>query len=300
MARLRESFNSREITDDKKGGRKLTYRALITGAADEQEAEDCALAEMPDVVVSGGVPPTRQSYQLPHEGAGVYRLEAQYAEDDEPQQNNDGGEENQQPPPTQQNENEALGPEWNIQVSEAQVHITQSLATQATYNRAPIANAPVTKKIIGLRPGQGIMGCDIVGPKETRSLTVKVAGMSHAYLKSLKKLFRHTNKEAIMGCEVGEVLYVGYTTQYRAGQLWALTHNFWIGENLVWDANNPEMVKQLTIGDIQLTGGKKAWDYVWIYYDESPDVVAGVMVEIPRHVFVEQVYPEGNLKLLGV
>jgi len=120
------------------------------------------------------------------------------------------------------------------------------------------------------------------------------------YLKRVRKLFGHTNTIAMMGCEVGEVLYVGFSAQYRAKELWSITHNFAIAENLVWNANDAEMKKRLTIGTIELTDGKKAWEYLWVAYEKGIEATVGVTVDRPRYAVVQQVYPEGNLKLLGV
>ena len=298
MATLRESYNSREFTDDTKSGRKITYRALITGAGSEDIAEDLALTEMPDVMGDGA---SRLSYSLSNEGAGVFRLEAEYGQDDEPQQQSEeqGSEGGQPEPPSGQEENEPLGPEWSFTIAESSVHITQSLATLHSYSRIGIPTVPDYKKAIGVTK-ERIEGCDVIAPKETRSVTLRVAGVSNKYLKSVRKLFGHTNSRPMMGCAVGEVLYTGYSAQYRAKELWSLTHNFAIAENLEWDANDAEMVKRLTVGDIQLTGGKRAWSHLWVAYEESPDAVTGLLVEIPRYAFEEQVYPSGNLKLLGV
>ena len=299
MAKYRESFNSREVSDDNKGGRKITYRALITGAADADSAEDLALSEMPDVIGNDGL--KRQSYEIVHEGAGVYRVEAEYAEDDEPEQGGEqqGDEGGQPEPPSGQGDDDPLGAEWSFVIAESPQHITQSLATLNSYARPGLAAIPDYKKAIGVTK-ERIEGCDIIAPKETRSVTVRVAGMTNAYLKKVRKLFGHTNSQRMFGCEVGEVLYTGFNANYRAKELWSLTHNFAIAENLEWDANDPEMVKRLTIGNIQMLNGKRAWTHVWVAYEESPDAITGLLVDIPRYVFEEQVYPSGNLKILGM
>jgi len=301
MATLRESYNSREFTDDKKGGRRITYRALITGAADETAAEDLALAEMPDVI--GDDSATRLSMKLTNEGAGVFRVEAEYGEDDEPEQSGEqqGSEGGQPEPPSGQNENDPLGPEWNFTISESMQHITQALSTRGVYTRPELIGfgVPDYKNVIGLTK-EKIEGCDVIAPKETRSVTLKCAGMTNAYLKRVRKLFGHTNSQPMMGCEIGEVLYVGFSAQYRAKELWSITHNFAIAENLVWDADDAEMTKRLTIGTIQLTAGKKAWDYLWVAYEKGVEAIVGVTVDRPRYAVIQQVYPEGNLKLLGV
>ena len=302
MAKFRESFNSREVSDNK-GGRTITYRALITGASDADAAEDLALSEMPNVISSGGATLLRQSYEITHEGAGVYRVEAEYGEDDQhqPEQGGEqqGDEGGQSEPPSGQGDDDPLGPEWNFVIAESTVHITQSLATLHSYARVGLPAVPDYKKAIGVTK-ERIEGCDIIAPKETRSVTVRVAGMSNAYLKKVRKLFGHTNSQKMMGCEIGEVLYTGFNANYRAKELWSLTHNFAIAENLEWDANDAEMVKRLTVGTIQLLNGKRAWSHLWIAYEESPDVITKSLVEIPRYAFEEQVYPAGNLKILGV
>lgn len=301
MAQYRESYNSREITSDKKNGDKLTYRAQITHAASEAEAEDLALSEMPNIFSDKGL--VRQSYSLKNMGAGVFNLEAEYAADDEPEQPPEGeGSETGQPggePTSQQNDDTPLGPEWTFNIAESSIHITQSLATLHTYGRPGIAVLPDYKKAIGVTT-ERIEGCDIIAPKETRSVTLRVAGMSNNYLKSVRKLFGHTNSQAMLGCEIGELLYVGFQAQYRAKELWSLTHNFCIAQNLEYDADNAEMVKRLTIGDIVLTNGKRAWSHLWVGYEPRLDATTGLTVEIPRYAFEEQVYPSGNLKLLGV
>jgi len=239
---------------------------------------------MPDVIGDDGA--TRLSYDITNEGAGVFRVEAEYGEDSEPEQQGgeQQGEEGGQPePPSGQNENDPLGPEWSFQIAETSAHITQSLATIKSYARPPLAvgDIPDYKKAIGVTK-EKIEGCDIIAPKETRSVTVRVAGMSNAYLKRIRKVFRHTNSQEMFGCKVGEVLYTGFSATYRAKELWSLTHNFAIAENLEWSDTDDEMKKQLTIGTIQLTSGKRAWSHLWIAYEESPDAVTGLLVEVPR------------------
>ncbi|HQL55478.1 MAG TPA: hypothetical protein PLQ87_12285, partial [Phycisphaerae bacterium] len=58
-------------------------------------------------------------------------------------------------------------------------------------------------------------------------------------------------------------------------------------------------VTNLTIGDI--TGiNKKGWEYLWVRYADSEDTVAKALVKKPIAVYIERVYDDGNLSLLGI
>lgn len=242
-----------------------------------------------------------QSYNLSDEGAGVWMLDAEYAANDEPQgespteegqpDNGNGG--NQQPDDTQQ-----LGPGLSMDISAENVHITQALET-TSYFRAPLLAAPNVKNIIGLSKS-GIEGCDVVAPKTDMTITRTYQNLTLADVRVWEELVGHTNAAKFYGREIGEALYLGASINptNEQGGGFTVQHKFGIAKNLVWNANDPEMVKRLKVGDIEITGGKKGWEYIWVMYEEQPNAVDGLTIEVPRYAFVARVYPSGNFNLL--
>lgn len=297
--KFRETKGSRDPSNSKKDGKKLPFRAIITGATDAATAEDHALANMPSTLEDTLV---LQEYKLSDEGAGVFYLEAEYATDDEPPQGDgptDEGAGTGNDGQTNPGKDEELKAGFSLDISADSVHITQALST-TSYFRVPLAAAPDVKNIIGLST-KGIDGCDIIQPKTEMTLVRTKTGLTLGYIETMEGLVGHTNNAPFWGREIGEVLYLGCSIQESQPNVFTLTHKFSIAKNLTWDANNPERVKQLTIGGITLNpGGKKGHQYVWVMYEPQPNAVDNITIEVPRYAFVCDVYPSGNLGKLGL
>lgn len=82
---------------------------------------------------------------------------------------------------------------------------------------------------------------------------------------------------------------IGASGTKRGGGDWEINYRFAASPN----------VTGLAVGDI--TGiAKKGWEYLWVRYSDSEDAVAKALVKKPVAVYIEQVYPYGDLGLLGI
>jgi len=168
-------------------------------------------------------------------------------------------------------------------------HITQSLATVARY-APPGKTAPDFKGAIGVT-ADSVEGVDITVPvyhfAETHYLLDSV--VTPAYKATLFALTGRVNSAAFKGFAVGECLFLGAAGTKRGSGDWEITYRFAASPN----------VTGLTIGEI--TGiDKKGWEYLWVRYADSEDAVAKALVKKPIAAYVEQVYPYGDLNLLGI
>ena len=172
-------------------------------------------------------------------------------------------------------------------------HITQSLETVGSYTAS--GTAPNFKGAIGVTH-DSVEGVDITVPvyqfAETHYLANSV--VTNAYK---GKLFRLTGKvcnASFKGLDEGECLFLGAIGSQRgSGADWEVTFLFAGSENKT----------NLTVGDI--TGiNKKGWEYLWVRYqdvtEDSPGLVAPMVVKQPVAVYVERVYEYGNFADLGI
>lgn len=159
---------------------------------------------------------------------------------------------------------------------------TQSFATMASYP----GDAPSYNGAIGVSDDR-VEGVDIVIPKFdfTHTQTFPEADVTIAYRNAIFDLTGCFNDASFKGFDMGEVLFMGASGQYRPSNQWTITFKFSASPNQTG----------LTVGSI--TGiDKLGWDYLWIRYS---DFISGFgIVPQPTAVYVERVYPPGDLGLL--
>ena len=168
-------------------------------------------------------------------------------------------------------------------------HVTHSLANVARY-APPGKTAPDFKGAIGVT-ADSVEGVDITVPVYHFSETHYLADplVTPAYKATLFALTGKVNNAAFKGFAAGECLFLGAAGSKRGSGDWEITYRFAASPN----------VTNLTIGDI--TGiNKKGWEYLWVRYSDSEDTVAKALVKKPVAVYIEQVYPYGDLGLLGI
>ena len=91
------------------------------------------------------------------------------------------------------------------------------------------------------------------------------------------------------GFAAGELLLQQFAGRKRGSGDWAITFAFGISEN---ETN-------LTVAGI--TGvNKPGWDYLWVKYEQEKDAAANRLKPIAIGVYVDEVYPRGDLSTLGV
>ncbi|HQL54779.1 MAG TPA: hypothetical protein PLQ87_08720 [Phycisphaerae bacterium] len=178
---------------------------------------------------------------------------------------------------------------FNFDTGGGTQHITHALATVARY-APPGKTAPDCKGAIGVTT-DSVEGVDITVPVYQFSETHYLADtlVTPAYKATLFGLTGKVNSAGFKGFAAGEVLFLGAAGSKRGSGDWEITYRFAASPN----------VTNLTIGDI--TGiNKKGWEYLWVRYSDSEDTVAKALVKKPVAVYIEQVYPYGDLGLLGI
>jgi hypothetical protein len=170
-------------------------------------------------------------------------------------------------------------------------HITQSLATTATYpNPTQWLVAPDFKGAIGAT-ADGVEGTDVVVPVYQFSEThyLPATFVTPAYKATVFWLTGKVSSQSFKGFNAGEVLFLGAAGSMRGGGDWEITYRFAASAN----------VTGLTVGPI--TGiNKKGWEYLWVRYIDAEDSAAKALVKIPAAAYVEQVYPTADLNDLGI
>ena len=169
-------------------------------------------------------------------------------------------------------------------------HITQSIQTVQSVPAPPAFSAPNYKGAIGAT-ADGVDGVDIVVPvyQFTETHVFASSAVDGAYKATLFALTGRTNDDTFRGFEAGEVLFLGAGGGKRGNENWEIQFRFAASPNATG----------LAIGDI--TGiNKKGWEYLWVRYKDEVDGTANALVKTPQAVYVEKVYYDGDLSLLGI
>ena len=258
-----ERYDSREVTvgvDNPSAD--LIY--MVSGTEDDAEVCDLVEAEAPATYRSLHL----QSYHITHQGGGIWEVTVRYAG----AESTDTGEST-----------------FQFDTGGGTQHITQSLGTIAAYAE-PGQVAPNFRGAIGVTP-DGVEGVDISVPVYTFSEThfVPAGLVDGAYKATLFALTGRVNDAPFKGFAAGEVLFLGASGSKRGLDDWEISFRFAASPN----------ASGLSVGDI--AGVEKlGWDYLWVRYVDAEDVDAQALVKRPQAVYVERVYPFGNLALLGI
>lgn len=185
-------------------------------------------------------------------------------------------------PPENNDDTEALGIAYAIDLSAGQIHITQSLETVQSV--AVSGTAPDYKHAIGVTK-DSVAGTDIFAPKFEFSITVKTYPVTLEFIRTLRNASAKTNNADWKGFAAGELLYLGVTGQAQPNDYWTLTHKFAAGENKTGLVVSPD-----------LTVNKKAWEYLWCAYNFAGS--NGGVVQVPQAAYVERVYDSTDFNLL--
>jgi hypothetical protein len=166
--------------------------------------------------------------------------------------------------------------------------ITQS---RGTTSYAASGTAPDFKGAIGVTK-DSVEGVDIIAPSFSfqKSRTFPSYYVTNAYVKALSDATGTINSAAFMGFASQEVLFVGAEGRQKSpDEPWTITFHFKSGPNLTG----------LSVGTI--TGiAKKAWQYLWVLYQDTEDTTAKFLTKRPIAAYVEDVYRQSNFSTLGV
>ncbi len=270
---VEETHDSREGSTGPQGTDELRY--VIEGTADQGEAK-AALADEAPYTYDGKVRQTRQVKPIRvdvanpdtsvWEGVAVYRR----PEDSEP---------------------ETGDSVFSFDTTGGRAHITQSLETVGAY--APAGKtAPNFHGAIGVTR-HGVEGCDIPVPvyNWTERRYLPSAYVTFAYRRSVFYLTGCINQDDFREFESGEVLFRGARGSRRGDRDWEVTFLF---------AASPNM-QDIELGDGVITNvDKDGWEYLWVLYEDVPDLDADTLVKRPRAAYVERVLHVGNFAKLGI
>ncbi len=176
-------------------------------------------------------------------------------------------------------------------------HITQSLATVASYASPDLPGAaPDFGGAIGVTE-DSVEGVDITVPVYTFSEThyLSDSAVTTAYKGTLFSLTGRVNDAPFKGLAAGECLFLGAAGTRRGGSggsggdPWEISFAF---------AGSPN-VTGLSIGSI-VGIQKKGWEYLWVRYQAAEDATAKMLIRKPIAAYVERVYREGSFSALGI
>jgi len=168
-------------------------------------------------------------------------------------------------------------------------HITVSRQTVGAFGTG--ANVNDYGKAVGWE-NDSIQGTDITVPvytwAETHYLPDSIVTLG--YRGSLFALTGRTNNASFKGMAAGECLFLGAAGSQRgSGEDWEINFRF---------AGSPNATG-LSIGSI--TGiAKKGWEYLWVAYDKQENGTLKKIVPVPKQVYVERVYEEGDFSILEI
>lgn len=268
------------------------------GSDDEAEVITAALSTIPETFYNLVI----KNINYKNRGGGFWDIEAKYEVPDYVELENGLGADNSTGQPASLaspiDPDAAVGPEFSADTTGATEHLTQSIATQLAKHATDPDGGPFTatdhKGAIGVSK-DGIAGCDVFRGKIEFSLTLKAPDMSWGYIELMADLTGKTNDAPFLIFEVGEVLYLGGTPNYRGGEGWSVTHKFAVQRNSV------EIVisDALTLKAADRGGDfcKLGWEYLWVEYATIED--GGTLAQQPVAAYVEQVYESADLSQLG-
>ena len=133
----------------------------------------------------------------------------------------------------------------------------------------------------------GVAGTDIYVPKSEMNMTTKAYPITMAKIRQRRSIVAKTNRGEWRGFADAELLYLGGTLQCEPNSIWTLNDKFAMGENKTDLPVTPELAMD-----------KKAWDFLWCTY--APTNVNGMLLQVPRSAYVEQVYDDADFNLLGL
>lgn len=180
--------------------------------------------------------------------------------------------------PEDQDQDEVLGPEFSFDTQGGTRHITQSRETRHRIKRDGGAeSAPDLNHAIGASRDK-VEGCDIVTGDLKWSVTFKGVPVTHRYLRKLKAMTGTINDREFISREEQELLFLGASGNFRAGDGWVVTYSFLESENLEAEEIAPGIVFEPKMGH----------DYQWAMYEDSSSTTFAFQAPIAG--YCERVY----------
>lgn len=170
---------------------------------------------------------------------------------------------------------------------------TKITTSKETVSKTAVSGetAPDFKGLIGVTKDT-VEGTDILVPVHSFRITrwLSDASVDAAYRNTLAGLCGRYNDATFYGHAAGEVLFIGVAgSQRRSSSRWQLVFEFLVIPNAT----------DIAVGDITVPA-KKGWDYLWVYYQDTKDASANMLVRRPFAAYVEKVYASDDFSNLGI
>ena len=294
MATLHEQMDSRSETVE--GDSPTAERIYIVKAAANEEIAKATFKASSDAKMHGDLERTSFTIERHEQAETWFKITATYERPD---------------PET------PVGPVSipSIDVSNTTIHVDNSFKTLAAYGPSALSSRVGTANPINVVNGV-IGGADILAPVSTLAISQVLgrAVVTNAYVDLLISLvgkvnvatFTFIGESEFLGWPAGCVLFMGASGTRRDDWDWDFTYNFGIA---------PEKPAE-TIGGVVngvsqsfVAGAYPGWALRVIEYKDVMIYRGGPyingqqpfdVVRIPVAAYVEQVYPDGNLALIGV
>jgi hypothetical protein len=221
-----------------------------------------------------------------HVGGGCWTADVSYEPFPSLEQSGQDGTPPTSQPPTPST-TDALGPEYSIDISVVQEHITQSKQT-ISKTKLGAGVAADNKQAIGITRDGEVKGCDRQSPHLEWSTTRVLAFLTFGYINTLYKTVGKTNNAMFFNFAIGEVLMIGVSAQSRDVSKYSVTYKFACQPN--------ELNIQICPGLI--VPAKKGFEYLWVSYRDVID--ANQLTMTPEAAYVERIYDSADYSLLGI
>ncbi len=149
--------------------------------------------------------------------------------------------------------------------------------------------APSYNRAIGVSK-DGVAGCDVPAPKLEFSITRNFSFVTLAWIKQVKELGGCVNNAAFFSFDIGELMFLGATGAPGPDKLVRVTFKFAAGKN----QKNIDLADD---GELRIPD-KRAWEHVWVAYEETTD--GQNLVSRPKYAYVEEVVDFADFRLLGI
>jgi len=178
-------------------------------------------------------------------------------------------------------------------INPGQVTISNAATAGGTDVRLAVTRgagvAPNYNRAIGVSK-DGVAGCDVPAPKLEFSITRNFSFVTLAWIKQVKGMVGTVNNAPFFSFDTGELLFLGATGAPGPDKLVRVTFKFAAGKN----EKNIDLADD---GELRIPD-KRAWEHVWVAYEETTD--GQNLVSRPKYAYVEEVADFTDFRLLGI
>lgn len=136
----------------------------------------------------------------------------------------------------------------------------------------------------------GVAGCDVPAPKLEFSITRNFSFVTLGWIKKIKDMVGTVNNAAFFSFDIGELMFLGATGSPGPEKLVRVTFKFAAGKN----EKNIDLADD---AELRIPS-KRAWDHLWVAYEELTD--GNKLVSRPKYAYVEEVVDFSDFRQLGI